>query len=150
MHPALKLVSDNSFGHGSSASNGQAPKPGNGAHRKPTILIVEDEVLIRMAVCEHVRDEGFRVLEASNVAEAQAILRAREPIEIVFSDVNMPGAMNGIDLAQWVRDQYPDVRIILASGQVVPGDDVKELGPFLRKPYSHDVLMTHIKRLLMR
>jgi DNA-binding NtrC family response regulator len=126
-------------------------EPGNGHQRPSTVLVVEDEILIRMPVADYLRDCGYRVLEASNASEAQAMFKAGEPIEIVFSDVNMPGEMNGFGLAQWVRQEYPDVRIILTSGIANTARNAEQVcgdGPFLEKPYSYEKLAAHIKRLL--
>ena len=150
MRPALRLVS-HEFGSGP-GERGAPAKPGNGTHRKPTILVVEDEVLIRVSTAEQLRDNGYRILEAWNADEAKALLQSREPIEVVFSDVNMPGAMNGFELAKWIRQEYPDVAVLLTSGishltqSAGYGD---EHGPVLQKPYAFDVLLAHIKRLLL-
>ncbi|MGE0717718.1 MAG: response regulator [Alphaproteobacteria bacterium] len=128
-----------------------AGKPGNGAEHPTTILVAEDEVLIRMAVADYLRECGYRVLEVSNSAEAQAVFHAGEPVEIVISDVNMPGAMNGFGLASWIRREFPDVKVILtsgAAGMAKQAEDACEDGPFLAKPYSYDLLLAHIRRLL--
>lgn len=127
------------------------PKPGNGVHRPSTLLVVEDEVLIRMPVADYLRDCGFRVLEAANAGEAQALFEAGEPIEIVFSDIQMPGEINGFALAQWIRIRHPDVRVILTSGVASAAkhaDEVCADSPFLSKPYSYEMLLGHIRTLL--
>src|SRR4051812_4819257 len=141
MRPALRLVSDNHYSD-HRESSGQSPKSNNGAERKSTVLVVEDEVLVRLSIADFLRQSRFRVLEASNADEAKTILIAGEPVEVVFSDVNMPGgSMNGFELAQWVRRQYPDVKVLLASGvdhiARNPGYG-KEEGPVLQKPYIFD------------
>jgi CheY-like chemotaxis protein len=145
MYPALRLVSDNGP-RGAGQPGARGAKPRNGNSRVSTILVAEDEVLIRMAASDFLRYCGYRVLEAANAAEALALFRAGEPIEIVFSDVNMPGDMNGFELAEWVHRQYPDVKVILTSGiaQAVDTDT-----PLLQKPYDHDDLLARIKKLLM-
>jgi DNA-binding response OmpR family regulator len=115
-------------------------------------LVVEDDVLIRLSVGEFLRHANYRVLEASNADEARAILESREPVELVFTDVDMPGEMNGFELAQWVRRQYPDVGVLLTSGVENLGETRgygREHGPVLRKPYALDLVLTHIKRLLL-
>ena len=76
-----------------------------------TILVVEDEVLIRLPLAEYLRDCGYRVFEASNVAEA--VLDADTPVDLVFSDVNMPGNENGFALAVWICQRHPDTNVIL-------------------------------------
>jgi len=145
MYPALRLVSDN--GPRDPAPRGPfGSKPRNGNHRASTILVAEDEVLIRMAASDFLRHYGYRVLEASNALEALALFRAGEPIEVVFSDVNMPGEMSGFELADWVYRQYPDVKVILTSGLARATDTDT---PLLQKPYDHDDLLARIKKLLM-
>ncbi len=103
-------------------------------------------------MAEFLRDSDYRVLEASNATEAQAVLQSKEPIELVFTDIRMPGEMNGFDLAAWIRKQYPDVGVLLTSGffnlPTTPGYG-SEPGPLLLKPYSFDALLVHVKRLLL-
>ena len=80
----------------------------------PTILVVEDEVLIRLAVSDYLRDCGYRVVETGSGDEAVTILTKTDVrIDVVFTDVSMPGGLNGFGLAQWVRRERPDVRVIL-------------------------------------
>jgi DNA-binding NtrC family response regulator len=142
----------NEFSSGGGSKGARAAKPTNGVHRRPTILLVEDEILLRAAVAEFLRDSNYRVLEASNAVEAQAVMQSKEPIELVFSDVRMPGELSGFDLAAWIRQQYPDVSVLLTSGffdlQSASGYG-KEHGLILQKPYSFDELLAHVKRLLL-
>jgi CheY-like chemotaxis protein len=150
MAVALRLVSSNSPS-GLGAGSASGPRSRNGNDRKSTILVVEDEVLQRYPVAEFLRNAGYRVLEASNADDARAIFKSGEPIEVVFSDVSMPGTMNGFGLAQWVRKEYPDVHILLTSG-----DDMKSApgygsvdGPVIRKPFLFETVIQHIRRLLL-
>lgn len=87
-----------------------------------TVLIVDDEALIRMMVADELVDHGFITLEAEDAGEALAMLGAHPEVSILFTDINMPGAMNGIELANAVSTQHPDMRIFLASGRERPGD----------------------------
>lgn len=123
---------------------------GNGHPAASTILVVEDEILIRLAVCDFLRECGYRVLEASSAEEAQEIFRAGEPIEILFSDVNLAGELDGFALATWVREHHPDIRIMLTSGIATMTQEARGLcdAPFLRKPYAHSDLAGHLERLL--
>jgi CheY-like chemotaxis protein len=125
-------------------------RKGNGHPIIPTILVVEDEVLVRLAVSDFVRECGYRVLEAASGEEAQSIFRSGEPIEIVFSDIDLGPGLNGFGLARWVREEYPSVRILLTSGAARMSADVEQLcdGPMLNKPYSFQSLTDEIKRLL--
>jgi CheY-like chemotaxis protein len=117
------------------------------------VLVVEDEVLIRLHVADFLRDCGLRVLEAANADEAVAILQhGPDAVDLVFSDINMPGSMNGFELASWIRGNRPDTRVILASG--VPqkaklATDICEDG-VLAKPYDHRELVARIRRLLAK
>ena len=82
----------------------------------PTILVVEDDVLVRNVVAAYLRECGFDVIEANGADEAVHVLQADVRVDIVFSDVNMPGSMDGFGLAQWVRRERPWLRVILTSG----------------------------------
>src|SRR5439155_25246387 len=81
-----------------------------------TILVAEDEILVRFMAAEHLRAAGFNVIEASNAAEAIDVLQSSEPVDLLFSDIAMPGLMNGAMLARWVYVHRPDVPVVLASG----------------------------------
>ena len=117
----------------------------------PTVLVVEDEVLVRMAIATYLRDCGFRVIEAGSADEAIIVLRAEPAVDIVFSDVQMQGAMDGFGLAQWVRRERPGVRTILTSGiarSTELAGDLCEEGPLLAKPYSPQEVERRIRWLL--
>ena len=120
---------------------------------QPTILVVEDEVLIRMAVSDYLRECGFHVIEAGSGDEAVEVLKADTAVDIVFSDVNMPGSLDGFGLAQWIRRERPQLKVILTSGvarKAKEAGDLCEDGPFLAKPYHHNDLERHIRQLLAR
>jgi DNA-binding NtrC family response regulator len=122
----------------------------NGRDRPPTVLVVDDEILVRLAVAEYLRESGYRVLEAASVDEAVAVLSVGEAVDVLFSDIRMPGERDGIALAQWTHANRPDVRVLLTSGFVGLARQVNELcddAPFLPKPYSYDALYQHISRL---
>lgn len=108
-----------------------------------TVLIVEDEVILRMAVSAHLREAGFIVIEAVNADEAVDVLQANHEIKLVFSDINMPGALDGDDLADLVNERYPELCLLLASGVGQRGSR-----PFLAKPYSFIALQRRIEELL--
>ena len=109
----------------------------------PAILVVEDEVLLRMAVCAHLREAGFVVIEAVDAGEAVELLGANKSIALVFSDIDMPGPADGNDLAAWIAGRYPDVKVLLTSGIARSG------GPaFLGKPYSFVALQRCIETML--
>ena len=113
----------------------------------PTILVVEDDVLVRNLAAAYLRDCGFDVIEANGADEAIRVLQAEVPVDVVFSDIQMPGSMDGIGLAQWVRRERPWLKVILTSGAARTGNDA---GPILVKPYDHAELERHIRSLLAR
>jgi CheY-like chemotaxis protein len=154
MFPALRVVPVSySGGRAPNGGNGRSPHAGNGAERKTTILVVEDEILIRMATADHLRTAGYRVLEASNAIEALSIFAAGEPIELVFTDTDMPGRMTGEALAQWIVVHFPAVKVLLTSSEAHMSDSPPASGAspeVLKKPYTYASLMAHIRRLLAR
>jgi CheY-like chemotaxis protein len=125
---------------------------GNDDTAPRTILVVEDEVLIRFAIADYLRDCGYRVLEAGNGAEAQELVtRGGEPIHLVFSDIQMPGTIDGFALARWLRANNPAVKIILTSGVVRStevANDLCELQPIEGKPYNERTLLRRIQTML--
>lgn len=120
----------------------------------PTILVVEDEVLIRLVIAEYLRECGYRVHEAANADEAIAVLEAPEvSIDIVFSDVVMPGPMDGFALSRWVRAYRPGINVILTSGierSAEIAGMLCEAGPLLAKPYEPQGVVERIKQLLAK
>jgi two-component system, response regulator PdtaR len=104
--------------------------------RSTAILIVEDEFLIRMDTASFLESCGFIVFEAQNAAEAIRVLEAHKEIRLVFTDVNMPGTMDGLALAHYVRGRWPPIKLIVTSGYVKAGaNDLPEQAIFVEKPY---------------
>jgi CheY-like chemotaxis protein len=104
---------------------------------RPVVLIVEDEFLLRMDAVDMITAAGFEVVEASNADEAIEILEGRRDITIVFTDIQMPGSMDGLKLARAVRGRWPPIKIVATSGHLTVGEtDLPEGGRFLPKPYS--------------
>ena len=99
-----------------------------------TVLVVEDEPLIRDLIAEQLMDAGYAVVEAGNAERAIAILEARLDIQLVFTDIDMPGTMNGIKLAAAVRDRWPPVHIIVTTGKMRP-ETLPPEALFIPKPY---------------
>jgi two-component system, response regulator PdtaR len=107
------------------------------ATNNPVVLIVEDEFLIRMATAEAVRDAGFEVVEAADAAGAIAILESRSDIQVVFTDIHMPGFMDGAMLAHAIRHRWPPVRVIATSGrEAVQKLDLPAGTLVFTKPYN--------------
>jgi CheY-like chemotaxis protein len=105
--------------------------------KKPVVLVVEDETLIRLDIVDQIAAAGFEVLEATNADEAIEILETNLNVTIVFTDVDMPGSMDGIKLAQAVRGRWPPIKIVVASGHFkVRDEDMPDGGIFFDKPYN--------------
>ena len=105
--------------------------------KRHVVLIVEDESLIRMGAAAIVRDAGFEVVEAANADKAIEILEARNDIRVVFTDINMPGSMDGLKLAAAVRGRWPPIEFIVTTGRTHPGlDAMPERSHFIMKPYA--------------
>src|SRR6266403_512340 len=110
---------------------------------KTFVLVVEDEPLVRLHAVALVQDAGFEAVEASNADEAIAILEARKDIRIVFTDIHMPGSMDGLKLAHAIRHRWPPIELILTSGHFnVSDDEIPERGRFLPKPYSDQEIIS--------
>ena len=104
---------------------------------KPVVLVVEDEAIIRMNAVAMIEDAGLDVIEATNADEAIVLLETRPEISIVFTDIEMPGSMDGLKLAHAIRNRWPPVVLIIASGRVTPRvDEMPTETVFLRKPYT--------------
>jgi len=108
---------------------------------RTVVLVVEDESMLRLDAVQMVQVAGYSVLAAQNADDAIKLLEERSDISVVFTDINMPGSMDGLKLARAVRDRWPPVRLIVTSGKIRPTpSDIPEGGHFLPKPYtSHQV-----------
>jgi CheY-like chemotaxis protein len=114
----------------------------------PLVLVIEDEPLLRLDAVQMLEDAGYHTLEAGNADEAIALLEDRKDIRFVFSDVQMPGSMDGLKLAWAIRDRWPPIEMILTSGQKKPtADDLPERVRFLPKPYSSTKLLGTLREL---
>lgn len=104
-----------------------------------SILIVEDEGLVRMMAVDMLEDAGFTVVEAASADEAWEILESRDDISVLFTDIEIPGSMNGFALAGRVAERWPHVRLVLTSGRCRPSPGaVPDHGKFVPKPYQVD------------
>jgi len=123
-------------------------------NRSPIILLVEDETLVRLATADHLREAGFAVVEAANGEEARAVLEAGVEVSLIFTDVNMPGAIDGLSLAEWVGAQEDAPIIMLTSGVPAMLTQARTRCPNVRallsKPYSYEELERTLRRLLPR
>jgi CheY-like chemotaxis protein len=104
---------------------------------KAIVLVVEDEPILRMMAVDIVEEGGFEAIEASDANEAIAILEARHDIRLVFTDVDMPGGMDGLKLAAAIRDRWPPIEVIVTSGKSLPeGIDLPARVIFIPKPFD--------------
>jgi CheY-like chemotaxis protein len=110
---------------------------GRSASNGPVVLVVEDELLLRMDAVDMIAAAGFEVVEAGDADQAIEILEARRDITVIFTDIQMPGSMDGLKLARAVRGRWPPIKIIATSGRALLNEtDLPEGGRFLPKPYS--------------
>jgi response regulator RpfG family c-di-GMP phosphodiesterase len=118
-----------------------------------TVLVLDDDVLVRMPVVQLLRECGYRVVEAASTDEAIAVLQKTAiPVDVVLSEIDIPGSMNGVGFAQWARSIRPELKILLAGTPERTVQNAAELcgaGPMLKRPYEHKLVLDRIKRLLV-
>lgn len=126
-----------------------ADRLGDDAAALPTLLVVEDETLIRLDLSDHLRIEGFRVIEAASPKEARAVLESGTPINLVLSDIHMPAREDGIALLGWIGEAFPDLPIVAASGVPSSLDMARGVAPTIietvEKPYHAATLAARIR-----
>jgi CheY-like chemotaxis protein len=120
------------------------------AVERPTVLIVEDEVLIRLMVADELRTAGLQVLEASNADEAWTILESTLPVQLLFTDIHMRGRMDGFELARLVRERYPSLKVVVTSSRE-PASGIRGVADaFIGKPYDLGAVVQQVQTLLTR
>ena len=114
------------------------------------VLVVEDNPLILMSALDLVRTAGFEGVGAESADEAISILEARADIRLVFTDVEMPGTIDGVKLAHYIRDRWPPIHLIVASGRSIPEESQLPVGSkFFPKPYDDNIIVQEITRMLV-
>lgn len=114
-----------------------------------SVLVVEDEPIILIDIADQLEAEGFHVFQAGNADIAIELLAAHPAIRLVFTDVDMPGSMDGLKLAAAVRDRWPPVRIIVTSGhRLVEITDLPDGSVFFSKPYVHLAVVKSMRQML--
>ncbi len=113
-----------------------------------TILFVEDEALVRMDMAEFLRECGYRVHEAANANEAVEALQSKFAVDLVFTDINLPEGMDGLELAEWIFANRPGVRVVVTTGGVPRTEIPRTIEPLLPKPYTGRDLLDRVKRAL--
>ena len=120
------------------------------AESVPTVLVIDDEILVRIVISEYLRDSGYRVLEAGSPDDAVAILGSKLKVDIVFTDLELPGHSSGLELARWIRRRHPNMRVIVTSGVYSSAElagELCEAGPPIAKPYESDAVVQRIRNL---
>jgi CheY-like chemotaxis protein len=113
------------------------------------VLVVEDEMLLRMRAVDIVEDAGYISVEAVDADEGLAILESRSDIALLFTDIQMPGSMDGLALARSVHDRWPPIKIILVSGQVKPTSlDIPPDSRFFGKPLEDEAMIAQLQSMI--
>ena len=112
------------------------------------VLVVEDDALLRLDAADHLEGAGFEVVEASNAAQALQVMKTRPDVRVLFTDVEMPGPLDGMELARKVHEQWPNVQLLITSGNKRPAKaDIAGHGHFLAKPYRTQDVINEINAL---
>jgi two-component system, response regulator PdtaR len=126
-----------------------APRDSTVPAPPPTILVVDDDVLVRVAISENLRDAGFLVLEAASAHDALGVMLAQMPIHALVTDLRMPGAMDGFGLALAAHGATPDLKVLVMSAHL-PENHGARHSPFefLQKPFPPQTLIDRLRTLL--
>ncbi len=115
----------------------------------PSVLVVEDEALLLITIADELRQVGFSVYEATNADAAIRLLSAHKDIGLLFTDIDMPGSMDGLKLSKAVRERWPPVKIIVTSGKTTgAGLPLPEGGVFIPKPYITTAVVSAMHKLI--
>jgi CheY-like chemotaxis protein len=116
----------------------------------PVVLLVEDELLVRMTAADTLEEAGFQVLEAADADVAMAVLEARSAeVQVLFTDVHIPGSMDGLELAEQVHRRWPHVLLLISSGYAQPQpEEIADHGRFVPKPYRGATIVRQIHELI--
>ena len=123
--------------------------PPSEAGRPYAVLIVEDEPILRLHASDLVEEAGFTAIEARNADEAIAILESRSDITLLFTDVHMPGSMDGVKLAHAVRNRWPPIKIVVVSGHMqVDQNDLPVDSRFFGKPFQAEKMIAELRAMI--
>jgi two-component system, response regulator PdtaR len=115
------------------------------------VLLVEDEMMVRLIGSDALTDAGYTVVEAETADDAVKLLEENGDVHLLFTDIRMPGSMDGLELAELVHQRWPDIRILLTSGDTFPSrDQMPDDGSFLQKPYRVEALREKVERLICK
>jgi two-component system, response regulator PdtaR len=117
--------------------------------QRSVVLVVEDDFLLRMDAVDIVRSAGFEAIEASDADEAIEILEARPGIHVVFTDIQMPGSLDGLKLAMFIKDRWPPIKIVTTSGRIkISGAELPQGVQFIPKPYRPEEIIRTLRTLI--
>jgi CheY-like chemotaxis protein len=123
--------------------------PSSEAQRPCAVLVVEDDAILRLHALDIVEEAGFTALEAKNADEAITILESRSDIAVLFTDINMPGSMDGLKLAHAVRNRWPPIKIVVVSGQVeLEQNALPPDSRFFGKPFEAEKMINELRELI--
>lgn len=118
---------------------------------RPVALVVEDEAFVRMYACEILEERGFNVLQAATAERALKVMEAEPQVRLLFTDIQMPGAFDGMDLARQVHARWPKVLLVITSGQKRPSRaEIPDDGRFVAKPYAAEELISQVNDLMRK
>jgi two-component system, response regulator PdtaR len=118
---------------------------------QPLVLVVDDEELLRLHAADLLEDQGYRVIEAENAAAALKVLETHPDVRLLFTDIQMPGKLDGMDLARRVHARWPNVLLVITSGQVRPARaEIPDDGRFVAKPYRASELLGQVNDLMSK
>jgi two-component system, response regulator PdtaR len=118
---------------------------------KLVILVVEDELLLRMYAADLLEENGFGVVEAENADAALKVLETRDDVRLLFTDVKMPGSCDGMDLARQVHARWPNILLVITSGHLRPTqEEIPDHGHFIAKPYREKDLLGEVNGMISK
>jgi two-component system, response regulator PdtaR len=116
---------------------------------KPVILVVEDNELLRLHAADLLEEHGFGVVEAENADAALKLLETRDDVRLLFTDIQMPGSFDGMNLAREVHARWPSILLVITSGQIKPAQaEIPDHGHFIGKPYRANDLLSEMNDML--
>jgi DNA-binding NtrC family response regulator len=117
--------------------------------RRPIVLLVEDEPLLRFFVSDLLAESGFEVIETGSADEALTWLEVRDDVRVILTDIQMPGELNGLDLAALVHRRWPGISILVVSGELCPNAaELPHGGRFVAKPYEGSAVVHHLREMI--
>jgi two-component system, response regulator PdtaR len=118
---------------------------------RPVVVIAEDEALLRMTAADILDEAGYETIQAADADAALAILKCRPDVSVLFTDIQMPGPLDGLELARLVHERWPEVLLLITSGNTFPPRGaIPDDGRFLRKPYRAAEIVGQIDELVRR